>query len=106
MYRMRPPPLVEPRPPWAGERLSRAQAWRAEWAFRREALDDSLSPELRRAARVAVEQGFVITVAQARAAGVERAQVRRLVRLRDWSVQRRGTLAVVGVGTHRRSQAA
>jgi very-short-patch-repair endonuclease len=97
----------EPPASWDGEDLSRAQAWRAQWADRRDALGRSTvssGPEVRRAERIALQQGFVLTTAQARDAGVDRALVRRLLRRREWSVPRHGTLAVVNVGADRRAR--
>jgi very-short-patch-repair endonuclease/predicted transcriptional regulator of viral defense system len=91
---------------WDGEDQSRAQAWRAQWVDRRDALGQSQWPQVRRAEQVALGQGFVLTTAQARAAGVDRAMARSLIRRRLWSVPRYGTLAVVSVGPNRRARLA
>ncbi len=48
----------------------------------------------------------MLTTTQARDAGVDRALVRRLLRRREWSVPRHGTLAVVNVGADRRARVA
>jgi very-short-patch-repair endonuclease len=90
--------------------MSPAQAWRARWSDQAEHIGrgagDVLSAAAQRGQRVALRQGFVVTVAQLRAAGVSRAQSRSLVRSQIWSAPRRGTLAIVPVGGDARVAAA
>src|SRR5260221_7532278 len=86
--------------------LAGLRAWRVRWADRVELLGRSASPAVHRAERIALTQGFVLTVGQARAAGITSAQARSLVRLRQWFSPRRATLGIVNVGTDALGRAA
>ena len=93
-------------PVWQPDALGRAQQWHDRWAERADQLSHSPIPALRRSQRLALTQGFVLSVAQARAAGLTSAQLRSLVRRRIWSAPRRAVLAVLDPGTDAYDRAA
>jgi hypothetical protein len=85
--------------------LDPVQRWRARWADRRADLTAG-SATVDRACAFALRQGFVLTNAQARAAGLIDAELRSLVRRREWSSPRRGVLAVIHPDTDAHAHAA
>lgn len=70
--------------------MRRSQQCRAEWvSAARRVLDGSP------VGRLACRQAFVVTPAQARAAGMDPAELRRRVRRHEWTATRRGVLSVL-----------
>jgi len=68
-----------------------ARTWLAAWTARARELATTGGP----AVELAVRQGFVLTPAQARGAGLTDADIRRLIRRGEWSAARHGVLAVI-----------
>jgi hypothetical protein len=71
-----------------------ARVWQAAWTQTAHDLAATGAP----ATLVALQQGFVLTHAQARAAGCSNADIRRHVYRREWSVPHRGVLSVLPPG--------
>jgi hypothetical protein len=81
-----------------GDWVGPIRAWQASWVARAERLRaDAVDTARGRAIRRALGQGFVLTRAQARAAGLADAEVRRLIRAGTWSAPHRGVVAVMGL---------
>ena len=87
-----------------GWRVGRIRSWQASWA--------TLAGPIRRTAGAqrsavgwALRQGFVLTRAQARLAGLADAEVRRLVRAGIWSAPHYGVLAVTAPADERQRHA-
>jgi hypothetical protein len=88
------------------EHSSPTVAWQQLWADRAETLVRTGSNEQRCAARLAMQQGFVLRPAQWQAAGITPARRRSLVRRKVWSAAARSISAVVHPGADDLSRAA
>jgi hypothetical protein len=74
---------------------SSVERWQARWSERAYRLAVDAPADLRQAHRVAGRQGFVLTTGQARAAGLDSARLRSLIRRKVWWTPRRGIVVVL-----------
>ena len=90
--------VVIPGGPPDEREMTPLERWQAQWSRRAEELAAADSEAHRRVAELACAQGFVLTTAQALGAGVDRPELRRLVRSGRWSFVRRSVVTPLVVG--------
>jgi predicted transcriptional regulator of viral defense system len=78
-----------------GRPVGPIRAWQACWQARAQALLGEFGASRAAAVRMALRQGFVVTRAAARAAGMTSAELRRIVRAGTWCAPHRGVVAVL-----------